>query len=299
MSKIVKSLGAAALVMGLAACGPLDADRAVQKPPLDERASVSQATSILNAGVMTQHASAEGIGVKFLFDPLYDDHFGSLAQLTPDLIEAIIAGAPPYDGVDAVFVSHAHGDHFSVSQLTRMLTAQADLTLVLPEQGLERLREAPDWQASFEARVRPITLKNGEASDEFTIAGATIDAFRSPHAGWPDRHGTVHNITYRVSVPGAKGSVSAVMHLGDADPAPEHYAALQEFLEARRTGLAIVPFWFTGRDDFDAIIEDVLNAQTMVAVHVPAQVPKSLKDGEWIYFSEAGQIMEIPATKER
>jgi len=294
---IARVLSALTLVVCVAACGPLAADGTAKTAALDENAPVSQATSILNAGVMTQHASAERAELKFLFDPLYDDHFGSLEELTPDLIEAIIAGVSPYDGVDAVFVSHAHGDHFSVSQLTRMLIAQPDLTLVLPAQGLESLREGSDWQAEFETRVQSITLENGEASDAFVIEGATIDAFRSPHSGWPERHANVHNITFRVSVPGEAGSVSRVMHLGDADPAPVQYAALKDFLEAKRTGLAIVPFWFTGREDWDAIIGETLNAQDMVAVHVPAKVPQRLKDGEWTYFSEVGQIVEIPTSE--
>lgn len=299
MPNIAKALGALTLVMGLAACGPLEGDGTAQTAPLDDRGVASQATSILNAGVMTQHAAiGDSGGAKFLFDPLYDDHFGSLAELTPDLIEAIIAGAPPYDGVDAVFVSHAHGDHFSVSQLTRMLEAQDQLVLVLPSQGLDQLREGSDWQAAFEARVRPIALENGEASEPMAIAGASVEAFRSPHAGWPDRHANVHNITYRVSVMGKFASVSRVMHLGDADPAPVHYEALEEFLQAKRTGLAMVPFWFTNREDLEQILDEGLNAQSMVAVHVPAKVPDRLEKGDWTYFSKVGEVLEIPAVQE-
>jgi len=286
-----------ALATMLAACGAALSESTQQTSDGLVSEAESQAISILNAGVMTEHTEAGADGAKFLFDPLYDDHFGSLAQLTPDLIERIIAGAPPYDGVDAVFVSHAHGDHFSVSQLTAMLNAQQQLTLVLPMQGLERLREGPDWQAEFAPRVRGIALENGEASEPFMIEGATVDAFRSPHSGWPDRHANVHNITFRVSVPAKAGSVSRVMHLGDADPAPEHYETLKDFLEAKRSGLAIVPFWFTLREDMEQIIDQTLNSESMVAVHVPVNVPKALQEGEWTYFSKVGEVLEIPATK--
>lgn len=292
--KTAPLIGLAAI---LGSCGaPLPEDGAGPAGAMDAPGD-AVATSILNAGVMTEHGRAEGNSVKFLFDPLYDDHFGSLEELTPELIDAIIAGSAPYDGVDAVFVSHAHGDHFSVSQLTRMLEAQSELVLVLPSQGAKRMREGADWDAEFEERVRSVALENGEASEPLMIEGATIDAFRSPHSGWPDRHANVHNITFRVSVPGKAGSVSRVMHVGDADAAPEHYEALKDFLEAERTGLAFVPFWFTAREDLDAIIDDVLNARAMVAVHVPEKVPKRLEQGEWAYFSEAGQILEIPATR--
>lgn len=286
-----------ALATMIAACGAALSESAQQTSDEQASAVVSQATSILNAGVMTEHVGKGEGGAKFLFDPLYDDHFGSLAQLTPELIDQIIAGAPPYDGVDAVFVSHAHGDHFSVSQLTDMLTAQEQLTLVLPIQGLDQMREGSDWREAFESRVRGIALENGESSEPFMIEGATVDAFRSPHSGWPDRHANVHNITFRVSVPGKAGTVSRVMHLGDADSAPEHYQALQEFLQSKRTGLAIVPFWFTGREDVSLIVDETLNAHSMVAVHVPVKVPKRLEEGEWTYFSKAGEVLEIPVAE--
>lgn len=281
----------------LAACGTALSEEAGAQTEAAAIESGNQAISILNAGVMTAHETADNAGTKFLFDPLYDDHFGSLAQLTPDLIERIISGAPPYDGVDAVFVSHAHGDHFSVSQLTAMLDAQEEVILVLPEQGMQQLREGDDWQAEFEARVRSFALENGEAGEPLTIAGARVEAFRSPHAGWPDRHASVHNITFRVSVPGRAGRVSRVMHLGDADPAPEHYEALEGFLKAQRTGLAMVPFWFTGREDVAQIIDQTLNADSLVAVHVPVKVPERLKQGEWTYFSQVGEVVEIPVTE--
>ncbi len=285
------------LLAVIAACGAAQSENGASQRDTGPASTSGQATSILNAGVMTEHGQADGDSAKFLFDPLYDNHFGSLAELTPDLIDSIIAGTAPYDEVDAVFVSHAHGDHFSVSQLTAMLAAQPQLTLVLPQPGLDQLREGEDWDAAFEQRVRGIALENGEASEPFEIGGATIDAFRSPHSGWPDRHANVHNITFRVSVPGKAGSVSRVMHLGDADPASEHYEALKDLLEAKRTGLAIVPFWFTGRDDVDKIIDETLNSESMVAVHVPVNVPKALEEGEWTYFSQAGQVLEIPATE--
>lgn len=258
------------------------------------------ATSILNAGVMTQMQGAGDEGLKFLFDPLYDDHFGSLQQLPAELIEAIVTGAPPYDGVDAVFVSHAHGDHFSASQLSRMMASQPQLQVVAPAQGIESLRKHANWQASFEDRVTVISLENGAAVQGIELPGAkgaVIEAFRSPHAGWPDRHAATHNITFRVSVTGSEGRAARVMHLGDADPAAEHYAALSEFLAAKRTGLAMVPFWFYREGDVDTIIDQTLNAQVPVAIHVPANTPPFLEKGELQYFSGVGQVLEIPLTQ--
>jgi L-ascorbate metabolism protein UlaG (beta-lactamase superfamily) len=285
---------ALASLIALSACAQEQAPATPVPDPGGQPAA--QAVSILNAGVMTRHPGPQGDAIKFLFDPLYDDHFGSLEQLSPELIEAIVSGAPPYDGADAVFVSHAHGDHFSASMLNRMLGAQQQLVLVVPAQAVENLREDSGWNPEFADRVRGIALENGQASEAFAIAGATVEAFRSPHNGWPERHSSVHNLTFRVSAPMGEGRVSRVMHLGDADPAGEHYAGLAAFLAEKRTGLAMVPHWFYGREGLDRLIDATLNAETVVAIHVPVAVPANLPASGLPYFSGVNEMLEIPAT---
>ena len=251
--------------------------------------AASTVTSILNAGVQAQMRRANGTA-KFLFDPLYDNHFGSLAEMDAALIDAIISGQSPYDGVDAVFVSHAHGDHFSAEYLTRMMAAQSDVLVIAPEPAVEAMQGHELWQASFAERITPVALKNGDAPLAFEIAGANVEALRTPHAGWPDRHAAVHNITYRVT--GSDGA--RIMHLGDADPAEEHFAPHSEFFQAKRTGLAMVPFWFLNANVPASRIDETLNTQSAVGIHVPVKTPQWLIDSGKTHFSEPGKMLEIP-----
>lgn len=251
-------------------------------------------TSILNAGVMADLGNTNA-PVKILFDPLYDDHFGSLAELDDDLIAAIVTGAPPYDGVAAVFVSHAHGDHFSASQLNRMMATQRQVLLIAPGQARDAMRAEGGWQDGFAARITSIDLANGAATQSFSIGGALVEAFRSPHNGWPDRHGDVHNISYRVAARNGAGFMARVMHLGDADPAPEHFAPHAGLLASARTGLAIVPFWFLQQPDTANLLDRTLNAEALAAMHVPAREPAFLAGSGWTYFAGAGQQVDVPA----
>ncbi|MEM7666378.1 MAG: MBL fold metallo-hydrolase [Pseudomonadota bacterium] len=286
----------AAVTLTLAGCAA-DEAALVPSPSADE--SAGAATAILNAGVSANLGSGDA-PAKFLFDPLYDDHFGSLQKLSPDLIQRIVGGAPPYDGVTAVFVSHAHGDHFSETHLARMLTAQPQLQLVAPQQAVERLRGSDLWEESFAARVIGIALENGEQSDTFEIAGATVEAFRSPHSGWPDRHAEVHNLTFRVSTispaPQRSGEIAfwRVMHLGDADPGAEYFVPHRKFLSRSRTGLAIVPFWFLNTDDPESLVGMTLNSESAVGMHVPAREPGWLAGSGWDYFTGEGQQVPVP-----
>jgi len=261
--------------------------------PTSSESGAGTATAILNAGVAAE-IGEQGGAVKILFDPLYDDHFGSLEELKTPLIESIVNGAPPYDNVAAVFVSHAHGDHFSEQHLTQMLAVQKDLRLIAPEQAIERLRESDNWDESFAARVTGIALENGAQSASFEVAGATVEAFRSPHSGWPDRHAGVHNITFRVSTPSEAGFVQRVMHLGDADPGLEYFVPHAEFLAAKRSSLAIVPFWYLQADQAEGLFDSTLNAQAAVGMHVPSIEPQGLAESGWDYFTDVGQTVPIP-----
>lgn len=280
--------------MAMSACA--EAPAQTRAETVEAPASGGELTSILNAGVIAEFGPTEDNRAKFLFDPLYDNHFGSLQELTPDLIDAIVAGSPPYDAVDAVFVSHAHGDHFSAGHITAMLAAQPSVQVVAPTQALNAMREEAAWQTRFESRVRAIALDNGETSDSFEISGALIEAFRSPHSGWPDRHANVHNITYRVSIAAGEGDYGRVMHMGDADPGAEHYTALQDFLAAHRTGVAMMPFWFYNVEGFDALLDETLNSESAIGVHVPVRVPAALEASGRPYFGGVGQVVEIPIT---
>ncbi|WP_185960242.1 MBL fold metallo-hydrolase [Erythrobacter insulae] len=266
---------------------------------LDDKAAMQSqtgATAILNAGVMTELGAADQ-PVKFLFDPLYDDHYGTFQPMDQALINRIVEGQAPYDNVDAVFVSHAHGDHFSPAAFNRMMAAQSELKLIAPKQAIEQMRGDQGWDPVFAVRITEIALENGEQAAAFEISGARVEAFRSPHTGWPDNHSDVHNITYRISALVGDASYQRVMHFGDADPSRKHYAAHGEFLSSARTGLAIVPYWHFGTANPGSLIDQTFNAERAVGMHVPVSVPGWLGKTDRAYFTEEGQVAAIPETE--
>ncbi|MCH8980798.1 MBL fold metallo-hydrolase, partial [candidate division KSB1 bacterium] len=63
----------------------------------------------------------------------------------------IFAGQAPYDGVDAVFISHSHGDHFSASDMMRLLRERQDIRLYAPLQAVAAMRgtATPEDEAIF------------------------------------------------------------------------------------------------------------------------------------------------------
>ena len=87
----------------------------------------------------------------------------------------IVKGTPPYDGVAAVFVSHAHGDHFSPSIFNRLLAMQAEIRLIAPVQAVDKMREDEGWDPVFATRITALSLENGEQAEPIEIAGVTAE----------------------------------------------------------------------------------------------------------------------------
>ena len=82
---------------------------------------------LANEGVMIAHGDT-----KILFDPLFDNSYELYQRVPPEMRDAIFAGAAPYDGVNAVFISHFHGDHFSARDVLRLLQEREGIRLYAP-----------------------------------------------------------------------------------------------------------------------------------------------------------------------
>ena len=87
----------------------------------------STAHYLANEGLMVVHGET-----KIMFDPLFRESYGQYRLLPEAMVEALYAGAPPFDGIDAVFISHHHGDHFSPADILRLLKLQAGIHLYAP-----------------------------------------------------------------------------------------------------------------------------------------------------------------------
>ncbi|MEM6531068.1 MAG: MBL fold metallo-hydrolase [Myxococcota bacterium] len=223
----------------------------------DGNAHHPKATYLGNAGVLITNGDT-----KIVFDPLYRELFDRYEPVPPELEAKLFAGAPPFDGLDAVFISHHHRDHFSPKLIQRLLRSRQDLHLVAPRQAVRALVNSE----RFLGRVHPIDLNYGDAPVRFSIGTVNVDAVRVPHRGWP-KYRSVENIVFRVTLNGA----ATVTHLGDADSRPQHFPAGQ--WESLTIDLALPPHWFFESSWGRGILKDRIKARHSVGVHVPARVP--------------------------
>ena len=218
-----------------------------------------------------QYLGNEGVLVagdraKILFDPLFDNSYGRYQVVPDEIREGIFAGRAPYDAVDAVFVSHHHGDHFAAADILRLLREQPGIRVYAPAQAVAAVRAVADAaDASLFDRVTGLDLEYGDEPVRITAGDLTIDAIHVPHSGWPTARTDVQNLAFRITLEGE----ATVLHLGDADARLVHYEQNTAYWEERRIDLALPPYWTFMSADGVEILENRLNVIHAIGIHVP------------------------------
>jgi len=254
----------------------------------------SSAMYMANEGLMVVAGET-----KVVFDPLFRNGFGQYQLLPKDMEDALFAGRPPFDGIDAVFVSHYHGDHFSPVDMLRLLIEQPDITLYAPRQAVTILRSvAGEQDQSVLERVIAVDLAYKDAPVTLKMEGLLIEAVRIPHSGWPDGRLDVENISWRVTL----NESTTVLHMGDADVDDVHFERDADYWDRRHTHMAFPPYWFFSNQQGRDILENRINPAHSVGVHVPVSIPQNpslrpreLRDVD--LFTEPGEERDIDDTE--
>ena len=280
------------IMLGLALLGAsISAARAHEVPhDAPNHDIAAQARYIANAGVLIAQGKT-----KIMFDPIALSGFG-IYSVTPEaVLTDMMEGKGIYGGVDAVFISHAHADHFSAKTMVAYMQARKKVKLIAPRQALEAMQQDVSWSKKLLKRVIVIDLEAGAPPQDIKLKNIRASAVRIPHAGWPaPKRAAVENLVYRVTLD--KGAT--LMHMGDADPNPVHFAPHADYWQAQKTDTAFPPYWFFVSDAGQAILSNDINAGTAIGVHVPIAIPPELQDSGADYFSRPGETRDIaPSVK--
>jgi L-ascorbate metabolism protein UlaG (beta-lactamase superfamily) len=250
----------------------------------------ARAHYLANEGIMVTHGET-----KVLFDPLFNESFGQYRLVPDDMRRALFAGEAPWDGVDAVFISHYHDDHFSPRDILELLRKREGIRLYAPAQAVAALRDvsATDEEGLF-ARVTSVALEYGDAPQRVEIPGLLIEAVRIPHSGWPDSQTHVENIAWRITL----DEHTTVLHLGDADTEDLHFAKHDQYWDQRLSHMAFPPYWYFLSDNGLKVLER-LRPTHSVGIHVPVTIPENAAERESLLqdvdlFTRPGETREIP-----
>ena len=220
---------------------------------------------IANMGAMIERGDT-----KIVFDPLFRNDYGTYDPVPLETEIALMAGLEPWDGINAVFISHHHGDHFDPATILQLLNAQPTIELFGPEQATAAIRElVTDPENPVLKRVHGLTLENGMTATDVVLGPLLVEAARIRHSGWPNRHADVENIVFRVTI----DSDTTVVHFGDADPADRHFAISPDHWQERHSHLALPPYWFFLSNEGRQILQNRIGADKAIGMHVPTKVP--------------------------
>jgi ribonuclease BN (tRNA processing enzyme) len=274
------------LCIGLLSNNSLSHELNNHKTSLDH--DISQATYLGNEGVMVKSGN-----ITILFDPFFHNSYGNYTLVPSEIRDAIFNNKAPYDKVNALFISHAHGDHFDKNDVLTYLLTHAKVKLIAPKQAVDLLRTLKGFE-NIKNQITSIELEKGSPPKKLSIDGIQIEAVRIPHAGWPSR-AEVENIVFRVML----NDSIVVMHMGDADPNQSHFNEQSQFWPKKTTNTAFPPYWFSLSKSGKLILEDTINAKDFIGVHVPTNVPKGLVLSKDDYFSKPGESRDIPYIKKK
>jgi uncharacterized Ntn-hydrolase superfamily protein/L-ascorbate metabolism protein UlaG (beta-lactamase superfamily) len=251
---------------------------------------ISRAHYLANEGVMVTRGDT-----KILFDPLFRNGYGHYELVPDEMEQALFAGTPPWDGIDAVFVSHYHGDHFTPEIMLDFLRARPDIRFYGPAQAIDALRAiAEPADEALLDEVVAIDLEYQQAPIELVMDGLRIEAVRIPHAGWPDGRTEIENIVFRVTL----DDDTTVVHMGDADANDIHFEHDAGYWDKRQTSMAFPPYWFFQSEDGRQILDERVHAATSVGIHVPEKMPDDPADRPAEFtgvdlFTSPGETREI------
>ena len=251
----------------------------------------ARAHYLANEGVLIVNGET-----RIVFDPLFRNDFGTYRLLPQELERALFAGEPPFTGLDAVFISHYHEDHFSPVDVLRLLRERKELRLYAPAQAVAQMKtiDSVDNQEKEEvfSRVTEIRLAYKDPAVALEAGDLLIEAVRIPHSGWPDRQVDVENIAYRVTL----NESTTVAHLGDADTSDVHFAHDARYWERRPLDMAFPPYWYFQSEEGRKVLEGRLKPRAAVGIHVPIEMtserPPDL--AEFDLFLTPGETRDIP-----
>lgn len=224
---------------------------------------------------------------KLLIDAFVPEPYGEYAGVPETLHADMLAGKPPFDGIDLALASHFHRDHFQAPSAAEFLSTRATTPFLSAPDVVDMLRAELSGDAALE-RVREL-LPDAQKTLEFQEGGIEVELLRLPH-GVTDNG--VQNLGHVIELGGVR-----LLHVGDSDVRAPDVAGYG--LQSRAIDVAFLPYWWLLDAESVRLSRERTGAKHIVAVHVPPRDVAELKtrlaalDPEILLFERQGEARTL------
>jgi L-ascorbate metabolism protein UlaG (beta-lactamase superfamily) len=218
---------------------------------------ITEARYVANSGVLLTID-----GRRFLIDAPIRDGLPPYATSSADERARLENARPPYDNIDEILITHWHEDHFSAEAIARLLAASPKTTLMASSDVVRRVLDVAPHLARQTGGGEP----NPGRSVLVMAKDVPVRILRIRHneTGRPAED----HLGFLI------GKKSAVLHVGDADPAAGNFDVLHSLpyidpLVGLPVDVAFLPYWYVTDEANRKVVMSRIRPQRIVAMHVP------------------------------
>jgi L-ascorbate metabolism protein UlaG (beta-lactamase superfamily) len=233
----------------------LTANCSAVSSPAQVQPGILKTTYIANEGFLI-----EGGGRKVLIDALFDNGWNRFDTPPAGVMQRMMAGEAPFDGVDLVLLTHRDFDHTNPQTVVAYLRRHPGTRLIAHKQAVDVMRDKPGF-TDVEGQIDEIASNPGELTS-LTVNGIAVDVLCLDHSHQAGQPAETRNLAFSVALGGAR-----FLHLGDA-PIEQNIAALETYPFGRKhVDLLFLPVWDLSPGSRKLIAERIKPAK-IVAMHL-------------------------------
>jgi L-ascorbate metabolism protein UlaG (beta-lactamase superfamily) len=242
-------------------------------------------TYIGNAGFLIKAGNK-----KILIDALIKGFRGDY-ELPVDIQEKIALNQPPFDSVDLILTTHAHGDHFDGAMTRQYLKNNPNTVFASTSQLTSTLTD-------FSDRVITFSPSRGK-TDSKELRGINVEAIYLPHGATEVGQTELLNYGFIVSVNGVK-----VFHTGDIDIQQFSFDEFRAYqLPEKKIDIAFIQHFYLTTDPVERkFVQDGIGSRYIIPSHYHYTTPPMdtvlvLRNyPEAVVFKEELQTWVMPVT---
>ncbi len=192
---------------------------------------------------------------KLLIDATFRG-YKDVYELPPDIQEKIAKAQPPFDGIDVILATHAHGDHFNADLTRQCMKNNPNTIFASTEQLTATLKDFPD-------RVITFNPSRGK-TDRKELMGISIEAIYLPHGSFDANKTEILNYGYIVNLNGVK-----LFHTGDVDTQQFSFDEFRAYqIPEKNIDLAFIQhFYLTDNPSERKFVNEGIGSRFIIPIH--------------------------------